>query len=231
MIGAFCSIFVPIHQEGYRFIFPSLFLTLFLFFFLGVWGWAGLGLTLLLICFFRDPSRVVPQRDGLVISPADGRVTMIEQVVPPHELDLGEVPRLRISIFLNIFDVHVNRFPLSGHVRKIVYRKGLFFSANLDKASKDNERNSVIIETVSGESIAVVQIAGFIARRIVCFTHEGCDADVGKRFGFIRFGSRVDVYLPSRKVACVSVGQLVVGGETILADLNSAEPERSVRVI
>ncbi|MDQ0454179.1 phosphatidylserine decarboxylase [Rhizobium paknamense] len=211
---------VPVHKEGYPFV---------LAFFLGAvvlgWLWAPLfwiGLVLTLWCayFFRDPERSTPQDDDLVVSPADGRVSSIQMVVPPEELQLGTDPMLRISIFMNVFDAHINRAPVRGPVVRAVYREGQFVNAELDKASTDNERNSLVIEGPHG-ALGVVQIAGLVARRIVCWTTAGQPLDAGERFGLIRFGSRLDVYVPAGGEPRVSVGQRSVGGETVLAEYGS----------
>lgn len=215
----------PIHPEGYLFIgiFAAVSLVLFL-----IWrplGWLGVVLTLWCIYFFRDPVRVTPVRDGLVVAPADGTISSVAMAVPPAELGLGADPVPRVSIFMSVFDVHVNRSPVSGEVERIVYRPGKFVNADLDKASEDNERNGLVIRTPSGR-YGVVQIAGLVARRIVCFVKEGQLVAAGERFGLIRFGSRVDVYLPAGTRPLVAVGQYSLGGETVIADLsaNSVEP-------
>jgi phosphatidylserine decarboxylase len=222
------STLVPIHPEGFRFIaiFGGIALLLF---WLGVpiLGWAGIVLTLWCAYFFRDPARVTPQRDGLVISPADGRVSLIVDVVPPPELDLPRESMTRISVFMNVFDVHVNRAPLAGRVTRLTYVPGLFLNADLDKASEDNERQALTIETRTGKRIGVVQIAGLIARRIVKFVDENAELSAGQRFGLIRFGSRVDVYLPKGTAPLVIVGQRAIAGETVLADFGTAETART----
>jgi phosphatidylserine decarboxylase len=223
--------FVPIHQDGQKFIAIGAIATL-----VGFWLWPPLGWLLALVTvwiayFFRDPPRVTPLRDGLVIAPADGRVCAIEKVRPPAEMGLGEAERVRVSIFLNVFDVHINRAPVAGTIKRSIYVPGAFLNAALDKASEDNERRSYIIATSAGDDIAVVQIAGWVARRIVTFVAEGQSIGMGQRIGLIRFGSRADVYLPPGKNAIVSIGQRAVGGETVLADLKSAEPEREARVV
>ena len=171
---------------------------------------------------------MTPVRDGLVVAPADGRVSQITAAPPPHELGLGDKPMLRISIFMSVFDCHINRSPVSGRIEKIVYQPGKFFNADLDKASADNERNSLVIAT-PGVRVAVVQIAGLVARRIVCFVREGQPVGVGERFGMIRFGSRVDVYLPDGTSPLVAVGQIAIGGETVLADLRVGDAGRAFR--
>jgi phosphatidylserine decarboxylase len=172
---------------------------------------------------------VSPVRDGLVIAPADGRVSMIVNAVPPKELDLGDRPLPRVSIFMSVFNCHVNRSPVAGRIERIVYRPGKFLNADLDKASEDNERNSLVVVTAAGR-IGVVQIAGLVARRIVSFVKEGQAIGAGERFGLIRFGSRVDVYLPDGVRPLIGPGQTAVGGETVLADLKASDPVRNFRV-
>jgi phosphatidylserine decarboxylase len=224
------QVLVPIHREGYRFVAIFAAVTLALFWLhLAPLAWLGVVLTLWCAYFFRDPERVTPLRDGLVISPADGRVSAIEEVVPPPELDLPRDPIIRISVFMNVFDVHVNRAPLDAAISRIVYIPGLFLNADLDKASLDNERQALTLERANGQRIGVVQIAGLVARRIVKFVNEGEHLSAGQRFGLIRFGSRVDVYLPKGAQALVCVGQRAVAGETVLADLDSSEPSRPGR--
>ena len=201
-----------------------------MFFF--VWpplGWIAALITAWIIYFFRDPDRVTPLRDGLIVAPADGKVSLIEKVRPPIELGLGEEERVRVSIFLSVFDVHIQRAPLAGRIARSIYVPGAFLNAELDKASEENERRTIVIETASGLSVAVVQIAGLVARRIVTFVAEGDSIGVGERFGLIRFGSRVDTYLPPGAFPAVAVGQRAIGGETVLADLRSVEPEREAR--
>jgi len=207
----------PVHPEGYPFIGGFALASLILFWIWTPLGWIGTVLTIWCALFFRDPVRVTPVRDGVVVSPADGRVSMIAQVLPPAELGLGDRPLTRISVFINVFNCHVNRSPVAGRIEKIVYRPGAFINAELDKASEDNERNSLVIGTPQGR-IGVVQIAGLVARRIVCFAKEGQAIGAGERFGLIRFGSRLDVYLPDGVKPLVSAGQTAIAGETILAD-------------
>ena len=227
IVNSVSEVLVPIHREGYRFIAIFAAVTLALFWFgAGPVAWVGVVLTLWCAYFFRDPERVTPLRDGLVISPADGRVSAIEEVIPPVELDLAREPVTRISVFMNVFDVHVNRAPLDAAIRRITYVPGLFVNADLDKASLDNERQALTLERANGQRIGVVQIAGLVARRIVKFVNEGEHLSAGQRFGLIRFGSRVDVYLPQGVKAQVCVGQRAVAGETVLADLASTEPDR-----
>jgi len=226
MLGTFLK---PMHPEGYRFvgIFAAITLVLFL-----VWeplGWIGVGLTVWCYYFFRDPKRSVPLADGLIISPADGVISLIEPAVPPAELGMGPEALTRVSVFMNVFNCHVNRAPIAGKVVAIAYRPGKFFNASLDKASSDNERNSLCLELPDGRQIAVVQIAGLVARRIVCFVQQGKVLNTGERFGLIRFGSRVDVYLPNGVQPMVALGQSMVAGETVIADLASTAPRRMAR--
>jgi phosphatidylserine decarboxylase len=230
IINSVSSILVPIHREGYRFIAIFAVVTLVLFWLhLTPLAWVGVVLTMWCTFFFRDPERVTPLRDGLVISPADGRVSAIEEVIPPPELDLPREPLTRISVFMNVFDVHVNRSPVDASIRKIAYVPGLFLNADLDKASLDNERQALTLERPDGQLIGVVQIAGLVARRIVKFVNEGEHLSAGQRFGLIRFGSRVDVFLPKGVKSLACIGQRAVAGETVLADLNATEPERAGR--
>ncbi len=220
---------VPITPEGYPFIGAFALVSLILFWLWTPLGWIGTVLTIWCALFFRDPPRVTPVRDGLVVAPADGRISQTTTAAPPYELGLGAAPLPRISIFMSVFDCHINRSPVAGTVEKIVYQPGKFFNADLDKASLDNERNSLVIAT-GGARVAVVQIAGLVARRIVCFVREGQAVGAGERFGMIRFGSRLDVYLPEGVAPQVAVGQTAIAGETVLADLrfpNAAQAFRS----
>ena len=216
------GVIVPIHREGRPFIIIFLVTTLLLW-----WLWTplvvlGLVLTCWCIYFFRDPERVIPTRKGLVISPADGVVQMIEEAVPPSELDMGETPLTRVSVFMNVFNVHVNRIPTDGKITRLAYRPGKFVNASLDKASIDNERQAVRMETEDGQEIAFVQIAGLVARRILCSLANDQSVRAGERFGMIRFGSRVDVFLPEGVTPMVCVGQTTIAGETVLADLTAS---------
>jgi phosphatidylserine decarboxylase len=219
----------PVHRDGHKFIGIALALALLFFIFWPPLAWLFVILALYSAYFFRDPDRVTPLRDGLIIAPADGRISAIESVRPPTELGLGPEQRVRISTFLSVIDVHITRAPVSGRIVRSIYVPGTFVNAALDKASEENERRAMVIEKADGTEIPVVQIAGLVARRIVAFVHEGDSVRVGERLGLIRFGSRVDVYLPVGKTALVAVGQLAVGGETVLADLKSEEPERVSR--
>ena len=230
MLDSILSVLTPIHREGYRFIAAFAIAALLLLLLWPPLGWLCVIATLWCAYFFRDPQRVTPQRPGLVISPADGRVSAIEEVRPPRELDLGEEPRLRVSVFMNVFDVHVNRAPVAGRVTRIAYTPGKFINAELDKASEDNERNGLAIEMSDGSSVGVVQIAGLVARRIVCFVAEGETITAGDRFGLIRFGSRVDVYMPAGTRPLAAPGQRTVAGETVFADLAAARGDQTVRI-
>jgi phosphatidylserine decarboxylase len=221
---------VPIHPEGYPFIGGFALASLILFWLWTPLGWLMTLATLWCVYFFRDPPRVTPVRDGIVVSPADGRVSQISNAVPPKELDLGERPLPRISVFMSVFDCHVNRSPVAGRIERIVYRAGKFLSADLDKASEHNERNAFVIATTSGQRIAAIQIAGLVARRIVPFAREGEAVGAGQRIGMIRFGSRVDVYLPEGTGALVAEGQTAIAGETVLADLKTTDTSRTYRV-
>ncbi len=216
----------PVHADGHKFVAIGAVLTLLFFMLWPPIGWLLAVLTAWVVYFFRDPARVTPVRDGLVVSAADGRISSIDKVRPPPELGLGPEERLRISTFLSVFDVHINRAPVTGRIVRSVYIPGAFLNAALDKASEENERRALVIETPGGAGIGVVQIAGLVARRIVTFSREGEALAAGQRFGLIRFGSRVDVFLPPGRNAIVSVGQRAVGGETVFADLKSDEPER-----
>jgi phosphatidylserine decarboxylase len=221
-------LFVPIHKEGYPFILIGVVLLVLGFLWAEPLGWIFALLTLWVCYFFRDPERVTPVRDGLVVSPADGRVSQVATAVPPPELGLPPEPMQRVSIFMNVFDCHVNRAPVAGRIARVAYTPGLFLNAELDKASEDNERSAMVVES-GGVPIGVVQIAGLVARRIVSFVREGDAIGTGERFGLIRFGSRVDVYLPTSARVLVGAGQLSIAGETVLADLERDEPPRQFR--
>ena len=220
---------VPVHGEGYKFLAVGAIVALLLFWLWPPGAWVAVLALAYVAYFFRDPPRVTPLREGLIVAAADGRVSSIERVRPPRELGLGDEPRIRISIFLSVFDVHIQRAPVAGRIVRSVYTPGTFLNAALDKASEENERRALVISTPTGVDVGVVQIAGLIARRIVTFAQEGDSIGIGERFGLIRFGSRVDLYLPPEHGALVAVGQRAVGGETIMADLKSAEPEREAR--
>jgi phosphatidylserine decarboxylase len=230
IIKSIRSQLAPIHHEGLPFIGAFAFASLVLFWLWSPLGWIGTVLTAWCAYFFRDPVRVTPVREGLVIAPADGRVSRIMNAVPPAELGLGPTPLTRVSIFMSVFDCHVNRSPVSGRIERIAYHAGTFINADLDKASEDNERNALSIVTASGTRIVVVQIAGLIARRIVPFVREGVSIGAGERFGMIRFGSRLDVYLPDGARPLVAEGQTAIAGETVLADLRVPDGSRTFRV-
>jgi len=221
----------PVNSEGWKFIAIFAAVTGIAGLFSSVLFWVGVVLTLWCAYFFRDPVRCVPARAGLILSPADGLVHKIVTMVPPGELGMGQGERTRISIFLNVFDVHVNRVPLGGKVVATHYRPGAFFNASLDKASEENERQYISVTTEDNVTIGFVQIAGLVARRILCNLENGQVVKTGERFGLIRFGSRVDVYLPVGVEPLVMVGQRAVGGETILADMASSEPARTGTLI
>jgi phosphatidylserine decarboxylase len=213
---------VPIHKEGYVFVAIFFVVSLILGYFAEPLFWIGLVLTLWCAYFFRDPERMVPQDDDLIVSPADGRISHVAMVVPPPELNLGIEPMLRISVFMNVFDCHINRAPVRGEVSVIEYRAGQFVNAELDKASSDNERNGLVIDSRHGK-VGVVQIAGLVARRIVCWVKPGEPVNAGERFGLIRFGSRLDVFVPQGGQPRVSIGQRAIGGETVLAEFASTK--------
>ena len=216
-----------VHREGWPFIAITVALAMVFALVFTPAFWLLMILAGWMVIFFRNPVRVVPDAPGLVVSPADGRIEPIVRVPPPPELGLGGEPLTRVSVFMNVFDCHINRAPVAGRVARIAYRAGKFVSADLDKASDDNERNSVLIETEAGLRLGVVQIAGLVARRIVCWTQEGARVEAGERFGMIRFGSRLDVYLPEGSIVAVSPRQRAVSGETILAyfpGANAAPP-------
>ena len=225
------SVLVPINREGWPFVVLFAIVSALL----GglVWeplGWLGLVLTVWCIYFFRDPDRHTPDREGLVISPADGVVQSIVAASPPPELDMGNEALTRVAVFMNVFDVHVNRAPVEGVVKRLAYRPGAFLNASFDKASEDNERQSILLETDSGKEVAFVQIAGLVARRILCDLEDNQRVVTGQRIGMIRFSSRVDVYLPKGVNPLVSVGQRAIAGETVLADLKSREKQRTAEV-
>ena len=220
----------PVHPEGYPFIGTFALASLVLMWLWSPLGWIGVALTAWCFYFFRDPPRVTPLRDGLVIAPADGRVSRIINATPPAELGLGDKPVPRVSIFMSVFDCHVNRSPVTGRIERMAYRPGAFVNADLDKASEDNERNCLAITTAAGAQIGVVQIAGLVARRIVPFVKQGTTVAAGERIGMIRFGSRVDVYLPEGTRPLVAEGQTAVAGETVVADLRATARELTFRV-
>ncbi|TCD14283.1 phosphatidylserine decarboxylase [Oricola cellulosilytica] len=208
---------VPVHREGWPFVAAFAVGAILLGWLWDPLFYAGIALTAWCAYFFRDPQRVTPVDDDLVISAADGVISSIGPVTPPQELGLGDEERMRISVFMNVFSVHINRAPVRGKVTRIAYRPGKFVNADLDKASAENERNGLVIDSPHGP-VGVVQVAGLVARRILCWTKEGEDLSVGERFGMIRFGSRVDIYLPPEAVVRVSIGQTAIAGETVMAD-------------
>ncbi len=229
-MASLTAIIPRLHREGVKFVvaFAAAAAAGFL-----IWpplGWAGVLSTVWCAFFFRDPDRYTPTRGGLVISPADGVVCYVGPAAPPAELDLGSGEFMRIGVFMNVFDCHVNRSPVAGTVVQSVYRPGKFLNASLDKASEDNERQSLRIDSEAFGQVAVVQVAGLVARRIVCDVREGQKLETGERFGMIRFGSRVDVYLDSRYAPLVSAGQTSVAGETVFADGSSSEAARETEV-
>lgn len=221
------DVFVPINRAGWPFIAAFAVVTVVLAVIAEPLGWIGGALTLWCVFFFRDPDRVTPVRPGLIVSPADGLVRWVGPALPPPELELGGDPRQRVSVFMNVFDVHVNRIPADGVIDRLFYRPGRFFNASLDKASEDNERQSIVVTASGGERIGVVQIAGLVARRIQCRLESGQAVRGGERFGMIRFGSRVDVYLPEGTAPLVALGQRTIAGETVIADLQSIELPRA----
>ena len=222
----FRSVIVPIHRAGWPFIGAALAAAVLLGLLWGPLFWLGLLAAGFCTYFFRDPPRVTPTRVGLVIAPADGMVMPIERAVPPAELELGDEPLTRISIFLNVFNVHINRVPLDGTITALAYRPGKFLNAALDKASEDNERMCLKVTSYDGVDLGFVQIAGLVARRIICNVKEGEAVRAGQVFGLIRFGSRMDVYLPQGVAPLVAPYQTAIAGETVLADLQSDEPAR-----
>lgn len=214
----------PMHPEGYRFVAIFALIAVGLMWLWTPLGWVGIGLTIWCYYFFRDPKRSVPQDSDLILSPADGVISLIERAVPPPELGMAPDALMRVSVFMNVFNCHVNRAPVAGKITAIAYRPGKFFNASLDKASVDNERNALAIKLPDGRQIAVVQIAGLVARRIMCWAKPNDAIAAGERFGLIRFGSRLDVYLPDGVAPLVALGQTMVAGETIIADLRQSVP-------
>jgi phosphatidylserine decarboxylase len=225
------TVLKPMHPEGWKFVPVFAAVTLVLFLIWDPLGWIGVILTIWCYYFFRDPKRSVPQNAGLLVSPADGVVSLIERAVPPEGLGFGPEPLVRVSVFMSVFNCHVNRAPIAGKVTAVVYRPGKFFNASLDKASEENERNSLAIEMADGRKIAVVQIAGLVARRILCWTKPGDSLATGERFGLIRFGSRLDVYLPEGVHPQVALGQTMVAGETVIALIGQDAPTRVARTV
>jgi phosphatidylserine decarboxylase len=230
LIDTIRAALVPIHWDGHKFIGAGVVITILLFLIWSPLGWIGLILTGFVAFFFRDPARVIPMREGLIVSPADGTVTSISMEAPQSEMGLPDQPHTRISIFLSVLDVHINRAPVSGEVIRTIRVPGLFLNAAIDKASEDNEREIMVFRTAAGTHIGIVRIAGLIARRIVTFVRDGQNVDAGGRIGLIRFGSRVDVYIPTANGIQVAEGQRVIGGETVLADMRSEQNRREVRL-
>lgn len=224
------SVLAPIHPEGWRFVTIFAVVTLLAFWLLpDVFGWLGVALTAWCAYFFRDPERVTPLQDGLVVAPADGRIVSIEEATPPAELDLDAQPRVRIGIFMSVFDVHIQRAPVPGVISALVYVPGKFINAELDKASEHNERQAFTVQMEDGVKVGFVQIAGLIARRIMRFVERGDRLQAGQRVGLIRFGSRVDVWLPPGVKPLVLTGQRTIAGETVLADLKGRLPPPAPR--
>ena len=228
--GLLSGILVPVAREGWPFIGVFAGVSVLLFMVAEPLGYVGAILTLWCVYFFRNPDRVTPSREGLVITPADGVVQLILDKAPPKQLEMGDTPVTRISVFMNVFDCHVNRIPCDGRIGKLSYIPGRFVNAALDKASEENERQMLRIDRPDGKQVAAVQIAGLVARRIICYLQDDQTVHAGERFGLIRFGSRVDVYLPPGVASQVVVGQRCIAGETVLADLLSGEPSRAGEV-
>ncbi len=222
------SVFVPVHKDGrlYVFIFGIVTLLVYMVTQWQPFFWIGLLLTAWCAYFFRDPDRVTPQKEGLIIAPADGVVQSVKESVPPVELDMGSEQCTRVSIFMNVFDVHINRIPADGKIVRQAYTTGKFLNASLEKACEDNERHAILMETTSGNKIAFVQIAGLVAKRIKCWVRDGDEMKAGQRFGLIQFGSRVDVYLPKGVNSLVAVGQRAIAGETVIANEKGREKQR-----
>jgi phosphatidylserine decarboxylase len=218
-------VLAPIHRDGWRFIAVFAVAALILYWIWTPLGWLGAIATAWCAYFFRDPWRVSPQREGLVLAPADGLIVALDETMPPPELSLGDQPMRRIAIFMSMLDVHINRAPMAGRVAKLAYTEGKFLNASLDKASLDNERMAIKLATADGE-IGVMQIAGLVARRIVSTLREEQTIIAGQQVGLIRFGSRAEVYLPRGWAVLAMIGQRAIGGETVLADARSSEPPR-----
>ncbi len=223
LLDSILGAFVPVHPDGFKFVAGAALATLILFALAPPLGWLGAIATAYCAYFFRDPPRVTPSREGLVVSGADGRVTAAGLAVPPRELQLGTEPLARVSVFLSVFDVHLVRAPIAGRIVTSAYTPGAFLNAELDKASEENERHALVVEAPTGEKVGVVLIAGLIARRIVTFAGEGRSVARGERIGLIRFGSRVDIYLPAGVRVLAEIGQTEVGGETVLAEFVRSE--------
>jgi phosphatidylserine decarboxylase len=231
LLDSILGAFVPIHPDGYKFVFGAALATLILFALAPPFGWLAAIATAGIAYFFRDPERVTPARAGLVVSAADGKVVAITKVAPPRELQLGTESLTRISVFLSIFDVHIVRAPVGGRIISSAYVPGAFLNAEFDKASEENERRALVIETETGEKIGLVLIAGLIARRIVTFLGEGTSVARGERIGLIRFGSRVDVYLAAGARVLAEAGQTAIGGETVLAEFVRSEEAAKLRSV
>lgn len=223
LLDTILGAFVPIHPDGYKFVAGAALATLILFALAPPLGWLAAIATAWCAYFFRDPERVIPARKGLVVSGADGKIAAVTRALPPRELQLGAAPLTRISVFLSIFDVHIVRAPVGGRIVRSAYVPGAFVNAELDKASEENERQALVIETEKGQKTGLVLIAGLIARRIVTFVGEGASVAQGERVGLIRFGSRVDVYLPDGARVLAEIGQTAIGGETVLAEVEPSE--------
>jgi phosphatidylserine decarboxylase len=219
-------IFTPLHPDGLKFVAAGVVVSVLLFLMWRPAGWLGVIATIWIAYFFRDPWRVTPRRDGLLVSPGDGIVVSVAPVPPPPELEMGEDPVMRIAIFLSIFDVHVTRAPVAGRVAALHYSKGRFVDARREEASRQNERLAIRLAPPTGPEIAFVLVAGLIARRIVCDLRKGQEVSGGQRIGIIRFGSRVEIYCPPPYVALVIEGQRMIGGETVIADRLAQEPPR-----
>lgn len=230
ILDSIANAFVPINRDGYKFVAGAAIATLFLFLISDTLGWLGAIVTVYMAYFFRDPDRVTPSRAGLVVSAADGKIAAVESVVPPRELALGPEILTRISVFLSVLDVHIVRAPIGGRIVSDNYVPGAFLNAELDKASEENERRALVIETETGEKVGLVLIAGLIARRIVTFVDEGASVARGERIGLIRFGSRVDIYLPSGSEVLAEKGQAALGGETVIAEFSRDEDRSAARV-
>jgi phosphatidylserine decarboxylase len=231
LIDSIMGAFVPIHPDGYKFVAGGALATLILFVLAPPLGWLAAIATLWCTYFFRDPERVTPARSDLVVGGADGRIAAVGRALPPRELILGSAPLTRISVFLSIFDVHIVRAPVGGRIIRSAYVPGAFLNAEFDKASEENERHAFAIETENGQIIGLVLIAGLIARRIVTFVGEGASVAQGERVGLIRFGSRVDIYLPADVRVLAEIGQTAIGGETVLGEFIGPVEARGLRSV
>ena len=229
LLDSILGAFVPVHADGFKFVAAAGLATLVLFALVPPLGWLGAVATAYCAYFFRDPPRVTPTRTGLVVSGADGKITAVGAAVPQRELQLGSEPLTRVSVFLSVFDVHIVRAPIGGRIVGSAYTPGAFLNAELDKSSEENERHALVVEAPDGETVGIVLIAGLIARRIVTFVGEGSSVARGERIGLIRFGSRVDVYLPKGAKLRAEAGQTAIGGETVLAEVEPAIEARASR--